>query len=439
MSVDFEIWGNVISVEETFNCLSFHMVDDYLHEFQQEIENVELSRLMVSAVSPRRPMSSRVLSAKRKAAMRDNKNGYSSRPGSRNNIRVTRVKSSKRKRNTEEIKPCEINIAVSISQIIPQKELTGNWGEEMANLTEQFYKFITENCHFFIERLENALEIREITVSEIRKGSLIINCQCWSLGALESLNQIYRSKRLHAICQNVFVTGSVLGLLAAKDISLMVLINTDSFDSAREMFLSRKFRECNIIHPADLLEPPSDDPVLEFTGKDGFDLQLDRICKRHKDFEAQTKDFLRTINIILPKGKKTISSLKELIQLHTYLCGTETVSSGVRSDLVREFLAIVNNIRLLTCELSAHVQKSQTSVSSIRTSVSSGINGHNPGVSLKKWLLSDIEDMLSPEYVFEEDISTLNRKLSSSEKLFTGLLCYIPLLFVKLQTVLDES
>ena len=134
--------------------------------------------------------------------------------------------------------------------------------EMLTEVSDVFYKFIHENCQAFTDRLQCALEIREISVKDLRHDSgLTIVCQCGTLGALENLNQMYRSKRLLAIYQNVLVTGSVLGILDIKGITLDVDISSDAVDNCREVFLARKFRECNIVHPTDLLPPPSADDI----------------------------------------------------------------------------------------------------------------------------------------------------------------------------------
>jgi hypothetical protein len=86
-----------------------------------------------------------------------------------------------------------------------------------------------------------------------------------SLGALESLNQMYKTRRLLAICESVFVTDNSLKTIGAKNIRIKVELSTDVLDQCRDFFLSRKFKEN--IHPTDTLSAPSfeSQPSLDST------------------------------------------------------------------------------------------------------------------------------------------------------------------------------
>ena len=158
---------------------------------------------------------------------------------------------------------------------------------------------------------------------------------------------------------------------------------------------------------------------------------MDRIKQRYKEFEHDTKDFLRTLNIILPKGRKGVCSLRELIQLHTYLNSSETVASGVRSDLVREYLAIVNKVRILTNDIHVYIQSEMTTYETDEYQ-------QEANCVFVNCLISDVLEMLGVEHVFVEDFGAVDRKIISSERAFSGLLCYVPLLIAKLSTILTN-
>ena len=159
---------------------------------------------------------------------------------------------------------------------------------------------------------------------------------------------------------------------------------------------------------------------------------MDRIKQRYKEFEHDTRDFLRTLNIILPKGRKGVCSLRELIQLHTYLNSSETVASGVRSDLVREYLAIVNKVRILTNDINVYIQSEMTSYET------DDYQREEANYVFVNCLISDVQEMLGVEHVFVEDFGAVDRKIITSERAFSGLLCYVPLRIAKLSTILTN-
>jgi hypothetical protein len=155
---------------------------------------------------------------------------------------------------------------------------------------------------------------------------------------------------------------------------------------------------------------------------------VQRIEERSAEFNDTMDEYLRTLNIIMPKDKKQIQSLSDLLQLYSYLNKTYGVSSGVRVDLFREYLLIVNSIRLIVEEIQTKLLNTVESDNSFGDDVDN--------FSVVKCLVDDLQLMLQVETNFEEDLSALNRKISPSEKPFTGLICFIPLLLAKLSTVL---
>lgn len=160
-----------------------------------------------------------------------------------------------------------------------------------------------------------------------------------------------------------------------------------------------------------------------------FILKLEKLKRRYTAFEEHTNEFLRTLQIVLPKGQESISNLAGLIRLHSYLLSSSGVGSGVRTDLVREYLAIVNNIRL-------YLENFREECDEMLSDSESDDGDSDYSEKIVKCLIENVEDMLQVDHIFEEDTTVLDRKLSSYEQTFCGMLCYIPLLCEKLSTVL---
>jgi len=128
---------------------------------------------------------------------------------------------------------------------------------------ERFYSTVLENTEPFSQSLEASMGLREITVKQIYRGSLCIRLSCTTLGSLESLNQMFKSRRLLALCNSVFLTPSILEQVGVKSLKLQVDIDTEDLENCRELLVSRKFRESKQIHPADTLTSPMEDLTLE--------------------------------------------------------------------------------------------------------------------------------------------------------------------------------
>lgn len=157
----------------------------------------------------------------------------------------------------------EMCLKISVTNIDPLNEAAGVWREKLKEMTETFYEAILVNTEVHMRALENALNIREISVTDIQAGSLLVRLKLLTLGALESFNQMYKTRRLLAICQNVFITENALKTTGAKNVGIKVELSTEVLDHCREFFLSRKFKES--VHPTDTLPPPSFEsyPCLE--------------------------------------------------------------------------------------------------------------------------------------------------------------------------------
>ena len=154
----------------------------------------------------------------------------------------------------------------------------------------------------------------------------------------------------------------------------------------------------------------------------------DTINYRFQRFNENALEFLRTLRIVKPDEIKPVSSLNGVISCLNFLRKSQSLASGVRVDLVREFIAIVNQVRLKFEEIQEK-----------EASVSFDIKLSSEGCELFHDYLEKLEDMLEPSYIFESNEKLLTHSLSVLEKeLFTGLLSYIPSLLSVL-FALNES
>lgn len=437
-----------------------------LHRAEEEIEQIELQKLKISS-NLIRPLSRQhtaspslhILSsssllrnqsaAKRKSIdyQRETSGCGPRQPSRAGSSSSTRRLSNSRGRQSYSNKTensCELCFKITVSHIQPQKETTGMWREKFKEMAANFYDAILTNPELHMTALENAIGNPELSAIGIQGESLLVRLKVLTLGALESLNQMYKTRRLLAICESVFVTDNSLKTIGAKNIGIKVELSTDVLDQCRDFFLSRKFKEN--IHPTDTLSAPSfeSQPSLDSTTShesnpcmhDVFNEKwrnrmmedVQRIEERNAEFDETMDEYLRTLNIIMPKDKIKIQSLSDLLQLYSYLNKTYGVSSGVRVDLFREYLLIVNSIRLIVEEIQTKLLNTVESDNSFSDDVDD--------FSVVKCLVDDLQLMLQVDTNFEEDLSALNRKISPSEKPFTGLICFIPLLLAKLSTVL---
>lgn len=434
----FEQMGKLATKEKLISVLK----KNGLRRAEEEVENLTIKQLTVRPLSSPR-ISTRVRSAKRRKSSGNPPSLQRLRSGS---AKCTRIRSAKLKYTKEE-KPSDLSLRLRVSQIASQEDVNGYWREKCRDLCESFYTYVADNCEDYVIGLEHALDMSDVVVNDVRRDTVIIaSVQCGNLGALESINQMYKSKRLTSLCQPVFINEQVLKSLGIKSLTLDLSIDPDDLEECRDYLLSRKFKESTIFHPTDALAAPrNEEPSIEripqlsekqkrrtkdMSGcQSRFILKLEKLKRRYTAFEEHTNEFLRTLQIVLPKGQESISNLAGLIRLHSYLLSSSGVGSGVRTDLVREYLAIVNNIRL-------YLENFREECDEMLSDSESDDGDSDYSGKIVKCLIENVEDMLQVDHIFEEDTTVLDRKLSSYEQTFCGMLCYIPLLCEKLSTVL---
>ncbi|XP_061175568.1 uncharacterized protein LOC133184495 [Saccostrea echinata] len=436
------LWYERIGKAATKDKLISALKRNGLRRAEEEVESINLKQLIVRPSSSL-PISTRVQSAKRKKSTGAPPSLQRLRSGS---AKSARIRAAKQKYKKED-KSCNLSLRIRVAQIAAQEEINGYWREKCRDLCESFYSLVLDNCEDYILGLEKTIDMTEVVVNDVRKDSVIFaSVQFGTLGALESINQMYKSKRLNSICQAVFVNEQTLKYLGVKSLTLDVSIDSNEIEECRDCLLSRKFRESTVFHPTDTLtdpntEEPNVDRIPELKGKKKrsnidlseckkrFTTKLEKLKHRYAVFDEHINEFLRTLQIVLPKGEESISNLAGVIRLLSYLLSTEGVGSGVRTDLLREYLAIVNNIRLF-------VENFRGECDELLSDSETEDMDSDYGGKIVKCLLDNVEDMLQIDHLFEEDTSVLDRKLNTYEQTFCGMLCYIPLLFEKLSTVL---
>lgn len=155
---------------------------------------------------------------------------------------------------------------------------------------------------------------------------------------------------------------------------------------------------------------------------------IDNINYRFQSFNENALEFLRTLRIVKPEESQPVFCLNVVISYLKFLQNSHSVASGVRVDLIREFIAIVNQVRL-KCE---QIQQNEANISF-------DILLSSDGCELFHTYLEQLETMLDPGYTFESNEKLLTHSLSVLEKdLYSNLLTYIPSLLSVLFSLSDS-
>ncbi|XP_069123958.1 uncharacterized protein [Argopecten irradians] len=450
------LWYDRVGRAANRECLGVALNKCGLRRAEEEITNIEsgtVSRPTSSRPKSSRPTSSHVQSGRTQYARRlksanlvrrrqHQQTSGIARPNTRcKSARsgIHRVRSARKRDSFSEDKSCELNLNIKVSQVSLESEQETNSNQAKRDLAERFYDVILQKKEQFCWTLEAAINIRDVRVETITRG-LCVKCECLTLGALESLNQMFKSRRLSAVCQSIFVTDSVRDQISVSSVKVNVTIDTAELDASREVLLSRKFKENISVHPADTLTTPTNYTSLDHIPvttdvvviEKDFDINgwrmrlsadVEAVRHRYTGFSDSIDLFIRTLQIIMPKGKVAIESLSDVIGLYGHLMASSSLSSGVRTDLIREYLSTVNSIRILVDDIKAKSSHTTDDKS-------------DDDYQIMTCLVGELQDMLLPKHVFEEDISVLDRRVNPAEKPFLGLLCFVPLLLAKLSTVL---
>lgn len=151
--------------------------------------------------------------------------------------------------------------------------------------------------------------------------------------------------------------------------------------------------------------------------------------KRFQEFDESVKDLLLVLRIARPADKQEMTCLQDVINCYNHLKYSNSVAArGSRSDIIHEYLAIVNSIRILVQEVSdktIHVAFDET----MQTDVCEAFH----------CILAQVEGKLHPGYLFEadENISNVHITTGLENEMFGKFLCYVPTLLRLLFSLCD--
>lgn len=154
-----------------------------------------------------------------------------------------------------------------------------------------------------------------------------------------------------------------------------------------------------------------------------------QIDKRFQEFDGSAKDLLLVLRIARPADKQEITCLEDVINCYNHLKYSNSVAArGSRSDIIREYLAIVNSIRILVQEMSektVYVAFDET----MQTDACESFH----------CILAQVEGKLHPGYMFEaeETISHVHITTGLENEMFGKFLCYVPTLLRLLFSLCD--
>ncbi|KAK3612438.1 hypothetical protein CHS0354_032048 [Potamilus streckersoni] len=122
----------------------------------------------------------------------------------------------------------------------------------------KFYQLIYDNRHSHLQTLRTMLSHNGMLIQKLSvESNPFVHVLCSTLGAFETLYQIYQSGRLRAIMSSAFITEKHLQTLRANHISLVVNLEEDRVEEYRRVLLARNLDDKGKLHPADGLELPS--------------------------------------------------------------------------------------------------------------------------------------------------------------------------------------
>ena len=151
--------------------------------------------------------------------------------------------------------------------------------------------------------------------------------------------------------------------------------------------------------------------------------------ERVKKFDDSIKDLLLIIRIARKEESPEMTCLQDIIDCYHHLKFSKSVlAQGSRSDIVYEYLAIVNFIRLIVQDISEH---------SLPISFDESLQ---PDACEEfHLLLAQMEGMLNPGHLFQKDETVSNKHvLTGLEKeMFGSFLCYLPRLLRLLHSLCD--
>lgn len=142
------------------------------------------------------------------------------------------------------------------------------------------------------------------------------------------------------------------------------------------------------------------------------------------------KDFIMALRILRPSDTREVTCLQDVLDCYQRLRNSQSVGGGVRTDLVREYIAIVNLIRIKMLRISDK---------DLQLSFDESISSNECETFHR--MLYKLGDMLEPQYKFEADGNRTLEKHSLTgmeQEMFGGLINYLPSLIKQLYSVINS-
>lgn len=138
--------------------------------------------------------------------------------------------------------------------------------------------------------------------------------------------------------------------------------------------------------------------------------------------EGEVPDFIKAIKMSKCIDPENVTNLNDVIRAYTYLKDSPSIGEYLRTDLVREYLSIVNLIRITCDEIQCGLTID---------------NGSSRDVMISS-KISEVETMLDPSFDFSKIDQDSKVELTEQErKCFRGLLCFIPCVLIKFKDICD--
>lgn len=350
---------------------------------------------------------------------------------------------------------CEVRLKITLKGVQRVGDTEIQSTKDDYKSTKNDYK---HTCHTFVKlviadqkrhfrELKDLLGFQGISVQRLTKIGFNINLfiLCFSLGAFEILYQTYKSGRLKKTVQKSLVTEAYLKTLNAQAIELSVDMDEGLVNKYRDILLVRGSSEdtgsnsCQPLTDLDYFQCESDDDSdlsmdvnqneqdicnLE-TWKSKLQEDIDKLVSRCNAFSDCYQDLLVALRIVRPVNSGRISYLHDMITCYHDLRNSKSISLGVRYDLVQEFIAIINLIRLTVKQFEEY---------ELNMSFSDDLSTKSHELFYS--VLAEIENMLNPLYKFEADdnrVVNVRALTGMEQEMFGGLLCYLPKLMSQLQ------
>lgn len=142
------------------------------------------------------------------------------------------------------------------------------------------------------------------------------------------------------------------------------------------------------------------------------------------------KDLIVTLRIARPSSTQEIACLQDLLDCHQTLRNSHTAGHSTRVDLLREYIATVNQIRIKVQEIDEK-----------DLFISFDDTVHPEDCDAFHRTLSKVQLMLEPKYRFEADDKdcVVKQTLTGMEQeMFEGLLGYLPRLMKCLHSLVES-